>query len=120
MVMMIVMVKTIEQMNEEVNPSTTTLLIAKLSAFFQCLVFGPISAISSVLSLLMCSCCLLHPQVRSYLNEDGGFARVAAGCMTGWGVTWMLLLAGLPTALIILGIVAGVSVIIYPFYAMLR
>lgn len=103
------------QMNEAIEPSRGSVWCAKGLAMLQCVVFGPLTVSSTLVSSLLCGCCLFS---KNKIRE------VFAMQMSFWGVFWMMLLVFLPLALILgslaVGLVAAVGLIIYPCYACIR
>ena len=88
------------------EPPKYIIYFARLRSFFQIIIFGPITLISAVLSIILCPCCFFRS------NQTRTFSETFAGLLTFWGMIYMMLVFGLPLGLLI-GVVLIVWFIIY-------
>ena len=118
------------QMDEATNPPLRTRIIARLMAFGQLIVLGPITFASTLLSSLLCFPCIVY-KINSDIRDSNGrktfcsqLRTMLTGCMSTWGLIWLVLLIFVPAAVlcgsIAAGIVIGVCALIYPCYAVYR
>jgi hypothetical protein len=84
-------------MVEDIVPTRRAIIFARLTALLQTLVIGPISVISTIVSLL--TCCLCIPCVISNRSEFN-FVQFFQNCVVGWGFFWLFLLFFFPLAVI--------------------
>jgi len=110
------------QMNEEIEPSSAARFMAKALSFIELIVLGPIALLSTMISLILCCCCI--PKLLNCQKQQEGkrtrCTQLMSHCMSGWGIFWIGILVVLPLSLIILAVMVGVAIISYPFYACVR
>lgn len=110
------------QMNEEIEPSSTARFMAKALSFIELIILGPIALLSTMISLILCCCCI--PKLLNCQKHQEGkrtqCTQLMSHCMSGWGIFWIGVLVVLPLSLIILAVMVGVAIILYPFYACVR
>lgn len=97
------------QMDPALEPTTTSIVVARISTAFQLVVFGPLTFISSALSIALCCCFLGHlwtPVPPKPGEPPSRFctrlSEVFSSCLTGWGIFYMAIILGIP-----LGILSG-------------
>lgn len=96
------------QMNELDEPTECARTMARLISYAEMLILGPLSAASTLASLVFC-CCFVPCMVRQQPNKPSEslprrILFLLGQCMSGWGMLWIGLLFMLPLSL--LGFVA--------------
>lgn len=98
------------QMNEHDEPSQLARLIARISSYIELLILGPLSVLSTFLSLVIC--CWIIPVYTAQHPEkkpepwQRRMGYLLGHCMSSWGMIWIGLLVMLP-----LGILGGICVV---------
>jgi len=81
------------QMHEGDEPSAFARLLARALAVVEIIVLGPLSAVSTLASLVACCCCVpsltaQHPE-RRVVPWSARFLSLIGHCMSGWGMIWL-------------------------------
>ena len=61
------------------QPPAYVIYFARIRSFFQLLIFGPITLLSALLSVALCSCCIFRKEGKRKFTE------IFAGLLTFWG-----------------------------------
>ena len=89
------------------NPPRYVIYFARLRSFAQIIIFGPITLISALLSVILCPCCLFRRRERSRT-----FSEIFSSLLTFWGMVYMMLIFGIPVGLLLCSLFV-VWIIIY-------
>lgn len=115
------------QMDPALEPTTSSIIIARVSTAVQLILFGPLTLITTVVSISLCCCFLGHlwtPAPPKPGQPPSRFStrlkELFSGCLTGWGIFYMSVILGIP-----LGILFGISFVVFAigyciFYTILR
>jgi hypothetical protein len=115
------------QMNDAIQPSRYSIWSARILTVFEILILGPVTLVSTLASLILCSCCLPHyffVEDQSEGNCSTKFQRLVSNCLSGWGMFWIAVLFFLPAVFVVLSMLIGVGAaafaMLYPIYATYR
>lgn len=107
------------QMNHDIEPTLLTRVIARGLAVIQIIFLGPLSLVSTLLSMLLCPCCL--PCVsRPQPTMSEQFYDLLANCMSGWGMLYTFIVLILPPAIVGGAGAIVAAILMYPAYAIHR
>jgi hypothetical protein len=107
------------QMHEGDEPSPVARLLARALAVAELVVLGPLSAVSTLASLVACCCCVpsltaQHPE-RRIVPWSARFFSLIGHCMSGWGMIWLGILFIVPFV-VLTTLVFLVFRILYSFF----
>ena len=105
-------------MNEAIQPTTRDIRTQRAIALVQLLLFGPLSLLTTVLSMVACFSCILCPSAWGLGNVQP--AQVFGTMMTVFGFCWMFLLGIMPFSVAACCILAVLGLLYYPLYAVRR
>lgn len=84
-------------MVEDIEPSTHSIIFARVTAFLQTIITGPLSVISAFLSIILCAPCI--PCIITDRSEFR-LSQFFENCVVGWGFFWLCFLLFFPLAII--------------------
>lgn len=107
------------QMNNEIEPTTTSLTTARALSLLQIMVLGPLSLVSTCVGALLCPCCLPLFYDRT-LPPNARLCDLLTNCLSFWGLFYTAVIVILPFALLVGVFIVAVCLALYPLYAVLR
>jgi E3 ubiquitin-protein ligase RNF144 len=111
------------QMNNDLEPSQEARWLARFTTVIQIIIFGPITLVSTIVSMLFCPCCLVamvDDISTAHSCSYAQFCDIFTNCLTGWGLFYMIVLVFIPVALMCGGLVVSTLIMLCPFYAVYR
>ena len=110
------------QLDDAAAPTATTRLCSKILTFFQVLILGPVTLVSTIVSVLLCPCCLPAMLEADVVHNTlcSKIYQLFSTCMTGWGLVYMTVLVALPLLAVFGSIILGVLVAFYVIVGVIR
>ena len=105
------------------TPTASTRLWSKVLTFFQVILLGPITLVSTVTSVMLCPCCLSAMLEADDLGDRTVLSKVYqlfSTCMTGWGLVYMAVLVVLPLVALFGSVAFVLFVVFYILLGVIR